>query len=385
MPRRMRSAWGTVERVRDGVWRLRYWADAHDGRGYARHSETVRGTRRDAWDVLAARHVAHGQDSPTMTLGECAERFWRPECADRLARGDLRPKTLENYENIWRRHVAPRWGDVPVAEIDPLELQEWLLTKTEAIGSRCQVVMRAILRLAVLYRLVPANVAAEDYRRSGEARSQSRAVWSLAECDEMCRQLRQTPHGSVLEAPAIMCAFGSCRVGEACGLALSDLETREAPNGMRVVSAHVHGQLLKGMREVQPYTKTDSSERWVVVPEPWSLRLEEVVAAGRAAGWSWLCDDGTGAPVPRDTMQGWWRDAFAEGGPLAGHEWGPMRNLRASWRTNMRSTMRMDRDVLEKMMGHEGKGVGEVHYFRPDVEEFTDEIACAFRARDWKI
>lgn len=385
MARRQRAAWGSVERVRDGVWRLRYMADVGDGRGYRRCSETVRGTRREAHATLAERSVSHSGDTPSMTLGECAERFWRPECADRLARGDLRPKTLENYENIWRAHVAPRWADVPVADIDPLSLQEWLLTKTEAIGGRCQVVMRAILRLAVLYRLVPTNVAAEGYRRSGEVASQSRAVWSLAECDKMCRELRLTERGRVLEPAAIMCAFGSCRVGEACGLSLTDFAMRTSSGGMRVMSADVHGQLLKGVREVQPYTKTASSARWVVVPEPWSGRLAEVVGEGLAEGRTWLCDDGTGAPVPRDTLQGWWRDAFAEGCPLHGHEWGPMRNLRASWRTNMRSTMRIDRDVLEKMMGHSGKGVGEVHYFRPDVEEFTEEIACAFAARDWRI
>lgn len=53
MARRQRASWGSNEDAGRGRRRIRYWADLHDGRGYRRVSETVRGTRKDADDVLA--------------------------------------------------------------------------------------------------------------------------------------------------------------------------------------------------------------------------------------------------------------------------------------------------------------------------------------------
>ena len=369
-----RSSWGSITRLGKDRYRLRYVADMHDGRGRVRHSETVRGTRKDARRVLSEREAAHGRDVASLTVGECAERFWMPEMADRLARGTMRPATVELYTQIWRTHVEPRWGRTMVTGVDPLDYQEWLLTLTDVIGSKCNMIMRQVLRFAVLYRLVDSNVADMQYRLSGDRERRADTVWSISELSEMAGAVR----GTVLEAPLIMMAFGSCRVGEACGLRSEDFKAVNA-NGMRVACAHVQGQLARdGWVD---WTKTPRSMRWVVVPEPWSLRLEEIMGDGR----EWLNDDGLGRPVPRVNVSWWWRHAFEDGRQLSAHEYGPIKNLRASWRTYMRTELRMDRDLLEKMMGHSGKGVGEVHYFRPDEEAFADELSrawIAYRGRE---
>lgn len=364
-----RSSWGSITRLGKDRYRLRYVADMHDGKGRVRHSETVRGTRKEARRVLSEREAAHGRDVATLTVGECAERFWMPDMADRLAHGTMKPTTVELYTQIYRTHVEPRWGTTMVSGIDPLEYQEWLLTLTDVIGAKCNMLMRQILRFAVMYRLAPTNVADVQYRLSGDRDRHPATVWPLRELAEMVYSLR----GTVLEAPCIMMAFGSCRVGEACGLRSSDFKAVDA-NGMHVLCAHVQGQLARdGWVD---WTKTPDSMRWVVVPEPWSLRLEEIMSDGR----EWLNDDGLGRPVPRANVSWWWRRVFEQGRPLAGHEYGPIKNLRASWRTAMRAELRMDRDLLEKMMGHSGNGVGEIHYFRPDEEAFADELSRAWNA-----
>lgn len=46
--------------------------------------------------------------------------------------------------------------------------------------------------------------------------------------------------------------------------------------------------------------------------------------------------------------------------------------LRNSWRTIMRWELGIDSDYVEKMMGHAGKGVGEIHYDRPQWRQFAD-------------
>jgi hypothetical protein len=56
MARRMREEWGSVTEIDRGKrYRLRYWAETPDG--YKRVSETVRGTRRDAYNLLAKRRL----------------------------------------------------------------------------------------------------------------------------------------------------------------------------------------------------------------------------------------------------------------------------------------------------------------------------------------
>ena len=37
--------------------------------------------------------------------------------------------TLMDYENVWRNHLAPRWGKVSVFRIDQIEFDKWVIAK----------------------------------------------------------------------------------------------------------------------------------------------------------------------------------------------------------------------------------------------------------------
>ena len=53
-----------------------------------------------------------------ITLGE----WWR----EWFPAQEWRPNTHEAYNQQWRRHIEPRWGNVPLAEIVPIAVQRWL-------------------------------------------------------------------------------------------------------------------------------------------------------------------------------------------------------------------------------------------------------------------
>lgn len=53
-----------------------------------------------------------------MTLAEWWEQWFPAQ--------EWRPNTHEAYAQQWRRHIAPRWGNVPMAQIQPIKVQEWL-------------------------------------------------------------------------------------------------------------------------------------------------------------------------------------------------------------------------------------------------------------------
>lgn len=370
MPRkRIRSTWGSNEDAGNGRRRLRYWADLHDGRGYVRHSMTIVGSRRDGDEALARLRVEHSADRPTPTLRQAWEAWYLPEVEDRVASGDLAPHTAEIYRSIWRAHIAPEWGDVPVTDIRPLGVQQWLSALTTSRAQKALGLLGQVLTKCVMYEVVDHNVAREDYRlpRRSE-RAHPKDVYDVAQLTEALRALR----GTAPYIPAIMCGLASCRPGEA----LSPLraEVREVESGgMTLAVVELRRQVDRGGRVVERL-KTRGSERPVVVPSPWS---DDVLAVGT----EWLCDDGCGSPMRQFNVTRAWDRELRRAGikPI------PFRNLRNSWRTFMRWELGVAEDMLEAMMGHYGRNVGEVHYDRPRAEVFAATVADAwlrYRARD---
>ena len=85
-----------------------------------------------------------------------------------------------------------------------------------------------------------------------------------------------------------------------------------------------------------------------------------------------LCGDGT--PERPWMVKKEWEAALAR----LGMERIPFKNLRNSWRTISRWELGIPEDYVERMMGHGGKNVGEIHYDRPAAEQFADVVADAY-------
>lgn len=372
MPRR-RSTWGTNEDAGRGYRRLRYWADEHDGRGYVRHSKTIKGTRRDGDEELARLRVSHSSDGPVPTVRQAYETWWLPDARERVARGDMAAGSLTNYESRWRRHVEPAFGSVPVTEVRPLAMREWQSRMTEGSAKQATRILRQVLDYCVLFGSLPSNPARAAMPATSHAETERMCdkVYDGAQLVAAIEAMR----GTVARIPAIMCGLGSCRVGEALGPRVEDVSEVVA-NGMRVAVVDIVRQVDKG-GSASDALKTRASRRVVAIPEPWSLDVFDAAMTG-AGGW--LCPDGVGGPISQRIVTAAWDAAIG----ASGLERLPMRNLRNSWRTVMRWELGVPGDMLEKMMGHAGRNVGEVHYDRPDAEMFADVVSRAwneFRAK----
>lgn len=364
MPRkRTRSTWGANEDAGNGRRRLRYWADLHDGRGYTRHSMTIVGSRRDGDEMLARLRVEHSQDRPTPTLRQAWEAWYLPDLMDRFERGEASKSTVTNYLSRWECHIRPAFGELPVTDIRPLDIQSWLLSgMTATMATASLRILRQVLDMCVRYEALGQNAADARYRMPrGVERAHVKSVLTL---DETVRAV-ESSRGTVAYIPAIMCGLASCRPGEALGPLRAEVREAES-SGMALAVVDLVRQVDES-GEVREGLKTDSSERPVVVPEPWSLDL-------LAVGTEWLCDDGCGEPVSRWAVREAWLAALSRAGLPAL----PMRNLRNSWRTYMRWELGVPEDMLEAMMGHAGRNVGEVHYDRPRWEVFAATVADAW-------
>ena len=374
MARRMRSSFGCVQRVDRDRYRLRWWEEV--GGEYRRRSETVRGTRREAERRLA--EIRAGLDEGARrrlrhvpTVREAYERWYLPELELSVSEGRTARNTYKSKLSKWRVYVGPRWGESCASEIDPLELQAWLLGMTQKPASDSPAMLRKILDYCVLYGLVADNVARRPYRMPTAHADRSDGAYTLAELD----RIAQAARGSYAEAPMLLCMFGGARTGEALGVRADEVEAMGS-HGVALAVAHVRRQVQSGSH-VSERLKTPTSARALVVPEPWGTRLLELAAAQRDRGAAWLCDDNLGHPLSQHCYRREWERCCREAGV-------PPRQPRAarrSWETYMRWDMRVDQWRVEQMMGHALPGVTGIHYDKPTAPMFAEVVGEAFARR----
>lgn len=372
-----RSSWGSNEpSARKGYRRLRYKADIGDGRGYMRHSKTIRGSKR-AGDAELARlrtmYERQREDGPRPTFAQCWERWYLPELNVRLAEGTVRPSTVKIYANEWKMRVGERWGGTLFTDVDPVEYQAWLLSLPNAqIARLSNVLVGNLVQCAVMRGVKGIEFKKVRYRlpKAGKADASAARVYKLEELSEIAEYLK----GTILEVPMILCAFGSCRVGESCAPGL--VHVREArSSGMRLAVVDIRHSLSMRGRELEP-VKNPDSERPVVIPEPWGDRVLEIAEGKRSEGLLFLNDDGLREPVGRAIINQRWRETMGD----SPFEYLPMQKLRNSWQTFMRWELGVAPDLIDKMMGHASRDVRSRYYDRPDEELFAETVAKAYIA-----
>ena len=364
--RHKRAAWASLAQVGPQTWRIRYWAEGPDG--YKRRSKTIRNaTRKDAERVRSELMLAHGDDAPCPTVGEVWQRWHLPALERRVEDGDLSPQTLRQYASGWNRHAAPRWASVPCDQVRPLQVQQWLDALGRSEAESAMTVLKPLLDYAVRYGEVPTNPFRERYVMPGRStvRRRDAGVWTLPELGEVWRDVALRRWW---EAAFLLAGFGGLRVGESLGVRSEDVSVADA-GGQAVTLVEVRRQVAN-RGPVTDVLKNSQSRRVVAIPGRAGARLAAI--AGVAEG-GWLTGDGLGGPSSQKRLSLAWSDAMS--GSALSH---PFHNLRNSWQTNMRWTLRLPPWLIEPMMGHVGGGVTERHYDRPQAEMFAEAVASAY-------
>jgi integrase len=363
MPRRKRAAWGSLTKVDDGTWRIRFWGKGPDGQ-YRRRSCTVRGSRKDAERKRAELMLAHSDEAPCPTVGDVWRSYALPDINRLVEDGDLAPLTKRTHETAWRLHIAPRWEDVQCDAVRPLHVQQWIsgLGYSQAQAA-CSTFSR-ILDYAVRYELIGHNPMREKYLMPSKS-TISRAdkgVWSLAELGPVWKSIR----GEWWEAAFLLAAFGGCRLGESLAPLASDVEIREVDD-VTVAVVRITGQIPSSGIEVVR-TKTAQSVRPVVLVGKPAKRIAEIVA--EMPPDCPLTNDGMGGHQRQSRMKGEWRARKMK------H---PFRNLRNGWQTWMRWELKVEPHFIEAMMGHKLPGVTGAHYDRPTADMFCEVMVTAYK------
>lgn len=353
--RKSRNAWGSNDDAGAGRRRLRFWADLHDGRGYTRHSKTIVGTKRDGDLELARLRVEHNGDGPVPTVGDMWEHYELPRLMDGLADGSVSERTMKLYSRIWKNDASARWSTVPVTDVRPLDIQNWLLEKTRSMGELSKAVLRLTLDHAVMLDVIQTNPAARKYRLGEDTRKDegSYTYDQLAEIWDVVR-------GSVCEVPFILSAFAGLRIGEACAVRREDVSWKD---GACVVRVRV--QLTPG-GEVTERLKTPASRRSVGLSDPWASRLHEIYDS-QSPSLVYLNDRGDGTPVKRKTVSDWWKRLVER----SGLPYKSMQVLRPSFQTALHWAG-VPIEQTSRMLGHTTPSTTLAHYDRPDDESIAN-------------
>jgi integrase len=211
----------------------------------------------DAWLTLKEAEILKGDwinpDDGKVSLAEYA-RTWIEE------RPGLRPKTVELYSYLLRKHLAVMLGPMPIADINPGHVRRW---RTKLLAAEVSAVT-----VAKAYRLLKAvlNTAADDgvirrnpcrVKGAGQEKSPERPTLTIAQVYALADAIDQRYRALVLLA-----MFSSLRWGELGALRRCDIDL--AAHTVRVTRqlAEVRGG---GFAFGPP--KSEAGTRVVTIPE----------------------------------------------------------------------------------------------------------------------
>ena len=375
MSQKMRSSWGSLTKIKKNVYRIRFWGDKHDGKGYRRLSKTVRGTRKEAESVMAELRVGYDDDSSCITLRGAYVKWWLPYSKRKLNDGDLAAGSYKRHVNLWENQILPVWGDMEMNCIKAMDIQQWLYTLPHSTAEACLTLMRRAYHFAEMNEEIVYNVCDRQYDIPKLTHHMDKGIYNAKQLHGIYKKVEDNPY---LKIPFILAAFGSCRPGESLGATKDDV--RAYTIGDRTFALVDINKRIGDHGEIIHKLKNPQSVRTVVIAPPMS---KDVLKAATASS-KWIAKREDGSPISIHTLRFQWKKFFEEN---TEYEFHPFRNLRNSWRTMMAWDGAIAPEKLEKMMGHLGSGIGEVYYNRPTEEMFAETINEAIDThglfKDW--
>ncbi len=230
------------------------------------------------------------------------------------AKGRVRATTYDGYESLLRLHALPSLGDIPLAELHPLHIEDlyaallcepreqgWVLSAA-SVRNLHRVLVLA-LACAVRWGLIERNPATAA--QGPRPRRPELAVVDQA----LAARILEASRGTALELPAAFAISTGMRRGEILGLRWADVDQGD-------LTAHIRRSLqVSGGRLSFEQPKTARSRRSVALPaflRPYLERQRGDQGARRAAhpaGWTDLdlvVDGGGGRPLNPDSLSSSW-------------------------------------------------------------------------------
>ena len=257
----MRNAHGSIQNVDKGVWRVfvETGRDVRTGKR-RRTSKTIRGTKKQAADVLAAMLAEYGDADRAhpMTFDAFWNEIYLPSCAQRL-----RPNTVNGYVYKYKRFIEKRMGAMELSRIKPAAVNT-LLNSIEGANKRLQAykLLRQVFNKAMRLDLIKRNPC-----QNVEVPKVPRYHPEVLGAQDAAAYIEHF-RGTRIE-PVVLVAIGAgLRRSEICALNWGDVKDGvvAVDNAVTTVSGKMHDDL----------PKSDFGVRRVYLPASIAARLDEI-------------------------------------------------------------------------------------------------------------
>jgi integrase len=208
---------GRVRRLASGRWQARYLGP--DGADRPAPETFPAKTDAEVWLTLKEAEILRGEwinpDDGEIALGEYATS-WIAE------RPNLRPKTVELYRYLLRRHLAPTLGSRSIADITAAHVRRWrrkLLDDgvSSVTVAKAYRLLKTILNTAVDDGVIRRNPC--RIKGGGQEKSPERPTLTISQVYALAEAIDQRYRALVLLA-----MFSSLRWGELAALRRCDID-----------------------------------------------------------------------------------------------------------------------------------------------------------------
>jgi integrase len=250
-----RRRFGNIRQLPSGRYQVRY--RGIDGKLRSHAVTFARKTDADRALVLIEAEITQGTwtdpDRAKIKLADYAG-VWIAQ------RPGLRPRTVEIYRGLLRRHVSPYLGNVPLGKIDTPMIRDWrarLLHQGISVSETAKAYrfLRAALMTAADDRIIPRNPC--RVRGAGEEKPEERPTLTVRQVYELADRMPDDRHRLLV----LVAAFASLRWGEITALRRCDIDIEAGT----VTIARQHVQLDTG-GVVLSAPKSRASFRTVALP-----------------------------------------------------------------------------------------------------------------------
>jgi integrase len=192
---------GNVRKRESGRYQIRY--PGPDGRMRTGPETYARKSDADRALVLIEAQLASGEwtdpERGRIKLGDYAT-LWITQ------RPNLRPRTVDLYRWLLKKHIAPYLGDVPTGRISTAMIREWradLLRNGVSVtmAAKAYRLLRAVLMTATEEdKILPRNPC--RIRGAGDEDAAERPVLTVAQVFELAERVGRRPVGNIRALPA---------------------------------------------------------------------------------------------------------------------------------------------------------------------------------------
>lgn len=242
---------GSIYKRDDGLWVGQIYVNGRKKVKYSKLQKEVRTWLHDQKEAVSKGIFINSKD---LTLETYLQEYMSTQ------ENSLRPKTIDSYLYLIRKHIVPELGSCKLNQLRPDMLQAFYTLKVNSgLSKRTVQYMHAVLhkalKQAVKWGLLVRNVA--DLVDVPKPVNPSREMWTVEQSKCFLKQVSTSRF-----YPMYCLAFIGLREGEILGLAVEDFNSQA-----HTITIKQQVQSLNGKGLVISEPKTEASKRTIKLPD----------------------------------------------------------------------------------------------------------------------